>query len=144
MVRTVLRYSEAFKRQVVGELERGKHGSIEGARRAYGIKGSNTVSTWVRKHGHEDLLPRRVRIQSLKERDELAEARKRIRELEAAVADAHIDHCLEKAYLHVACDRMGVDPEDFKKKNAITLSDVRKGSKPGGSFLSRGYVKKLG
>ena len=80
-----VRYSEAFKRQVVGDLERGKHSSIEGARRAYGIRGSTTVSLWVRKYGREDLLPKKVRIETLKERDELAEARKRIRELEAAV-----------------------------------------------------------
>jgi len=43
------------------------------------------------------------------------------------VADAHIDHCLEKAYFNVACERMGVDPDDFKKKNAMTLSRLRKG-----------------
>jgi transposase len=113
---TMIEYSEAFKRQVVGELERGKFGSLDAARRAYGIGGATTVTRWVRRYGHEDLLPKRVRIQTLKERDELKEARKRIRELEAAVADAHIDHCLEKAYFHVACDRMGVDPEDFKKR----------------------------
>lgn len=86
------------------------------------------MARWVRKYGSEDLLPRNVRVETMKERDELAEARKRIGELEAAVADAHIDYCLEKAYLHVACERMGVDLEDFKKKNAMTLSELRKGS----------------
>jgi len=126
MVRTTIRYSEAFKRQVVEELERGKHSSIGGARRAYGIRGAETVSAWVRKYGREDLFPKRVRVETMKERNELKEARKRIRELEAAVADAHIDHCLEKAYFHVACDRMGVDPDEFKKKNAMTLSDTRR------------------
>ena len=131
MVRTVIRYSEAFKRQVVGELERGKHASFERASRAYGIKGTMTVSKWVRKYGREDLLPKRVRIETMKERDELKEARKRIRELEAVVADAHIGNCLEKAYFHVACERMGVDPEDFKKKNAMTLSEQLKVSQKG-------------
>lgn len=131
MERTSIRYSEAFKRQVVDELERGKHSSIEKARRVYGIRGSMTVWGWVRKYGREDLLPKRVRVETLKERDELKEARKRIRELEAAVADAHIDHCLEKAYFHVACERMGVDPDEFKKKNAMTLSELRKGSRKG-------------
>ena len=48
-----------------------------------------------------------MRIESLKERNELAEARRRIRELETAVADTHIDHCLVKAYFHVARERMG-------------------------------------
>ena len=128
---TALRYSEAFKRQVVGEIERGRHATIGAAQRAYGIKGSVTIPGWVRKYGREDLLPKVVRIETLKERDELKEARKRIRELEAAVADAHIDHCLEKAYLHVACERMGVDPEEFKKKNALTLCELRNGSRKG-------------
>ena len=123
---TATRYSEAFKRQVVEEIERGRHATITAAQRAYGITGSVTVPGWVRKYGREDLLPKRVRIETLKERDELKEARKRIRELEAAVADAHIDYCLEKAYVHVACERMGVDPEEFKKKNAMTLSDTRR------------------
>jgi len=127
MRKPTIRYSEAFKRQVVEELERGKHSSIEHARRVYGIRGSTTVRRWVRKYGREDLLSKRVRIETLKEQDELKIARKRIRELEAAVADAHIDHCLEKAYFHVACERMGVDPDDFKKKNAMTLSRLRKG-----------------
>lgn len=131
-MRTNICYSEAFKRQVVGELERGKHGgSPSGASRAYGINGATTVSTWVRKYGREDLLAKRVRIETMKERDELKEARKRIRELEAAVADAHIDSCLGKAYLEIACGRIGVDPEAFKKKNAITLSELRKGTRKG-------------
>jgi len=125
-VRTVKRYSEAFKRQVVGELERGKHDSIDGARRANSIGGSITVANWVRKYGREDLLPKRVRIETLQERDELKEARKRIRELEAAVADAHIDYCLEKGFLQAACERLGVDMESFKKKHAMTLSDTRR------------------
>lgn len=130
-MRTVVRYSEAFKRQVVGELERGKHETIASAQRAYGIRGSETVPAWVRKYGREDLFAKRVRIETLKERDELKEARKRIRELEAALSDAHIDHCLEKAYLHVLCERVGLDPDDFKKKNAMTLSELRKSSRKG-------------
>lgn len=130
-MKTGTRYSEAFKRQVVDELDRGKHDTIEAAKRAYGINGQCTVLGWVRKYGDESLLPKRVRIETLKEQDELKEARKRIRELEAAVADAHIECCLEKAYVHVACERMGVDPEEFKKKNAMTLSKLRKSSLKG-------------
>lgn len=130
-MRRVIRYSEAFKRQVVGELERGKHSCVAAARRAYGIGGSATVRAWVRRYGREDLLAKKVKVESLEERDELKEARRRIRELEAAVADAHIDYCLEKAYFHVACERLGVESEEFKKKNAMKLSDTRKPGKKG-------------
>ncbi len=126
MTVTRVRYSEAFKRRIVDEVERGRHRSLNAVAQAYGIGGMSTVAKWIRLYGREDLLPKNVRIETLKERDELKEARKRIRDLEAAVADGHIDYCLEKAYLHVACDRMGVDMNDFKKKNAMTLSDTRK------------------
>jgi transposase-like protein len=126
MGRAILRYSETFKRQVVEDLERGKFSSIYEANRAYGIKGNGTINQWIQKYGHQDLLPKRIRIETLKERDELKEARKRIRELEAALADAHIDCCLGESYFKIACKRLGCDPLDFKKKNAITLSDMRK------------------
>ena len=126
MGRSVVRYSEAFKRQVVDELERGKFATICEVNKAYGIRGNETVSNWIRQYGSEELLPKRVRIETLKERDELKEARRRIRELEAALADAHIDCNLENSYLRIACERIGVDVAEFKKKNDLTLSELRK------------------
>ena len=125
-MRIAVQYSEAFKRQVVLDIERGKFTSLGKVRSAYGIKGSMTVRNWVKQYGNENLQPKVIRIETMKERDELKEARARIRELEAALADAHIDHCLEAAYLQVACERMGQGLDDFKKKNAITLSGLRK------------------
>jgi len=125
-VRAHVRYSEAFKRQVVEEIGNGRHISPQAARKAYGIKGGVTIEGWVRKYGREDLLPKRIRIETMKDIDELKEARKRIRILEAAVADAHIDCCLEKGFLRAACDRMGVTPDEFKKKHPMTLSDMRR------------------
>ncbi len=123
---TRVRYSDAFKRQIVDEVERGRHGSLNGVAQAYGIGGMSTIARWIRQYGREDLLPKNVRVETLKERDKLKEARKRIRELEAAVADAHMDYCLEKGFLRVACERLGEEPEVFKKKHAMTLSDMRK------------------
>ena len=123
---TRVRYSDAFKRQIVDEVERGRHGSLNGVAQAYGIGGMSTIARWIRQYGREDLLPKNVRVETLKERDKLKEARKRIRELEAAVADAHMDYCLEKGFLRAACERLGEEPEVFKKKHAMTLSDMRK------------------
>jgi len=125
-VNTAIRYSEAFKRQVVEEIATGKFSSAYRAQVAYGIKGNATVSKWIRKYGRDELIPRCVRIETMEEKDQLKEARKRIRELEAALADAHIDQCLEHAFLEIACERMEVDLDDFKKKNGLTLSDVRR------------------
>ena len=64
---TATRYSEAFKRQVVGEIDRGKFSSPRKAREAYGIRGNGTVESWIRKHGREDLLPKRIRIETMEE-----------------------------------------------------------------------------
>jgi transposase len=126
MGRSYVRYSEAFKRQVVAELEDGKFSSIGDANRIYWIRGAGTVPQWIRKYGSEGILPKKVKIETLKERDELKEARQRIRQLEAALADAHIDCGLGDSYLKIACERLGIDASDFKKKNAITLSELRK------------------
>ncbi len=123
---TRVRYSDAFKRQIVDEVERGRHGSLNGVAQAYGIGGMSTIARWIRQYGREDLLPKNIRVETLKERDKLKEARKRIRELEAAVADAHMDYCLEKGFLRAACECLGEEPEVFKKKHAMTLSDMRK------------------
>jgi transposase len=125
-VNTAIRYSEAFKQQVVDEIAKGKFSSAYRAQVAYGIKGNATVTKWVRKYGRDDLLSKCVRIETMEEKDQLKEARKRIKELEAALADAHIDQCLEHAFLEIACERMEVDLHDFKKKNGLTLSDVRR------------------
>lgn len=118
-------YSEAFKQQVVSEIEQGKFSSINQARQAYGIRGGATVGHWVRRYGHRDILPKKVRIQSLEERDQLKKARERIRQLEAALADASIDRDLESSFLKIACDHIGIDMGDFKKNSVTRLSEIR-------------------
>jgi len=123
-VKTTLRYSQAFKKQVVEEIAGGKFKSANQARRAYGIRGTATVTRWVEEYGREDLLPKRIRIETMKERDELKESRKRIRALEAALADAHMDRCLGDAFLEIACEKLQTTPEELKKKSGLTLSDA--------------------
>ncbi|MFH1965201.1 MAG: transposase [Acidobacteriota bacterium] len=126
MEREIRRYSEVFKRQVIEELGRGKFSSAFEAQQAYGILGDRTIHRWVKKYGREDLFPKRIRIESMKERDKMKEARNRIKDLETALTDAHIDNCLEHAFLEIACEQIGISVEDLKKNNALTLSDARK------------------
>ena len=130
-MKTTLRYSRAFKKQVVEEIAGGKFGSANQARRAYGIRGPGTVSRWLKEEGRDDLLPQRIKIETMKERDELKESRKRIRDLEAALADAHMDRCLEHAFLEIACEKLKTTPEELKKKNGLTLSDALGQREPG-------------
>jgi transposase-like protein len=96
----------------VEDAANGKYKSLEEARRRNGIRGSSTLSKWIKQYGREDILPKRVKVETMKEIDELWAARSRIRELEAALADAHRDYCLESAFLDIACERLGISTEE--------------------------------
>ena len=66
MAQEVRRYSEAFKRQVVEELEKGKFGSAFEAQQSYGILGDRTVPRWMKKYGRDNLFPKLVPCNSYK------------------------------------------------------------------------------
>lgn len=124
--RREIRYSEAFKLQVVRELEQGRFENAGAAGRAYGVNGSETVANWVRRYGKEHLLSKVIRVMKADEQAEVKALRKRVRELERALADAHIDLKLESAYVELACEVAGVkDVEEFKKKHAGVPSTKR-------------------
>jgi transposase len=117
-MRSVIRYSEAFKLQVIRELERGRFGSPSAAGRVYGI-GNGTVAYWVRRYGKEHLLGKVVRVMKADEQAEVLALRKQVRELKGALADAHLDLKLEAAYVKLACKAAGIaDVAEFKKKHA--------------------------
>jgi transposase len=116
--KAVVRYSEAFKLQVIRELESGRFGSPFEASRAYGL-GYGTVVYWVRRYGKDKLLRKVVHVMKADEQTEVKALRQRVRDLERALADAHLDLKLEAAYLQLACKVAGVaDVPDFKKKHA--------------------------
>ncbi len=119
VAKVVMRYSEAFKLQVVRELEQGRFENVGAAGRVYGVRGSETVANWVRRYGKEHLLRKVVRVMKADEQAEVQSLRKRVRELERALADAHLDLKLEAAYVKLACEAAGVkDVVEFKKKHA--------------------------
>ena len=100
------------------ELEAGKFSSAAAAARAYGISGQVMIAYWARKYGKNHLLGKVVRVETPKEVNETRELRKRVRELEKALADAHLDLKLEAAYTQMACKAAGIsDVADFKKKH---------------------------
>jgi transposase-like protein len=115
-MRDVVRYGEAFKLRLVEDVAGGKYTSLDDARRRNGIRGGSTLSKWIKKYGREDILPKRIQVETMNEIDELQAARSRIRELEAALADAHMDYCLESAFLDIACTRLGMSTEELKKR----------------------------
>jgi transposase-like protein len=114
----VIRYSEAFKLRLVEDVSNGKYQSLDEASRRNGIRGGSTLSRWLKQYGREDMLPKRIKVETMNELAELKAARRRIREMEAALADAHMDYCLESAFLDIACRRMGTSVEELKKRTA--------------------------
>lgn len=115
--RIIKRYSLAFQRKVVGEIEEGKL-SISEAQRLYDIKGGETIQKWIKKFGKDELLGRVVRVELKDEVNRLKELEKRTRELESALAQAHLELlCLEKM-LALASREYG---EDIKKKFATKV-----------------------
>jgi transposase-like protein len=103
--------------EVVRELEVGGL-AFEAISLKYGIKGSETVSRWMRQYGN-GTRGKVIRVESPGEINELKRLKARVRQLESALADANIDAALERAYTRLACKRAGIaDVAGFKKKAA--------------------------
>ena len=107
------RYSEAFKRQIVGEYEDGH--SANSLRKKYGITGKTTIEGWVRKYAHAGLRHELVVIQRADERAREKAMEKRMRELETAVAQLTLEKIVLESSLAEAEKLLGMD---IKKKDA--------------------------
>ena len=110
----VIRYSHAFKMQAVREVESGDI-SAKALQRKYNIRGNGTVMSWVRRLG-SGKYGKVIRVERPDEIDERARLRSQLRQAKEALADAHMELALEKAFLEVACERMGQTVAGFKKK----------------------------
>lgn len=109
-----IRYSHAFKLQAVKEVDSGQLCAWEVAQK-YGIGCSKTVTNWVRELG-SGKYGKRIRVEKPDEIKELTRLRNELRRAKEALADAHMELALERAFLGEACDRMEVTVEAFKKK----------------------------
>ena len=114
-IRPEIRYSEAFKLEVVRELERDAL-PFEQVRRKDGIGGSWTVQKWVQKYGNGS-RGKVIRVEKPEEINEREQLKRRVRALERALADTNIDLALERQFTRLACERAGIkDVAEFKKK----------------------------
>ena len=114
--RIVRRYSLAFQRQVVEDLESGRFASIEEARMHYGIGGKKTVQKWLSRHGKDHLQAKVVRVEKRDEADELLGLKRKVSQLEKALGQTQAVSLLHEEYLKLACGRLGEEVESFKKK----------------------------
>jgi transposase len=117
----VVRYSEAFKLQIIQEIE--QSGILIGqVQLKYGIKGTGTISKWIKKYGKLHLLPKVIRVEKPNEKDQIKAMKEEIQRLKAALADKELDYQLEKAFTEIMAEDYGVDLDAFKKKADKKLS----------------------
>ncbi len=83
------RYSLAFKKKVVWEIESGRLLKSE-AEKLYGIGGTKTIGNWMKQLGKDHLLSKVVRIETTEEVNRLKELKKENHRLESALAQAHL------------------------------------------------------
>jgi transposase len=114
-IKPAIRYSEAFKIQIVRELESGTI-KIDQIRRKYGIGGCRSIRGWLGKYGN-GTVGKVIRVEKREQIDELAALKKRVRQLEALVADGQVDLAIERATSELLAKRAGIQNlEEFKKK----------------------------
>lgn len=139
--KTVIRYSTAFKQQVVRDLEAGRFASFRQAMEHYGIRGNGRIQNWLREYGKEHLCGRVIRVEKPNEKDQIQQLKKKIKQLEQALGRTQADKVLNETFLEIACEELGQDVEAFKKKVGIeaSIKPVKKdpGSESGGFVSER-------
>ena len=121
----IYRYSTAFKRQVIEDIESGRFSSIAQAREHYGIRGTWTIQYWLKRFGRNELLNKVVRVEKPNEQDEIRKLKQQIRHLKEVLGDKEALYALEEEYLKIACEELGTDVESFKKKGSGGQSGVQ-------------------
>lgn len=110
--RTVKRYSLAFQQKVVSEIESGQL-TISQAKKLYDIRGGQTVQSWLKKLGKSHLLNTVIRIETSDELSRLKALERQNRQLESALAQAHLKIVTLESVVDAANQVYG---EDLKKK----------------------------
>jgi transposase len=105
--RVVKRYSEAFKRQVVSEYDRGT--SSRALQRKYGIGGKQTVERWVRQYSSAG-LHQEIAVVSWPEGQESEQKLlATLRELDGIIAHLTLEKIILEASLAEAEKWLGID-----------------------------------
>ena len=119
-----IKYSLAFKQKVVSEIESGKLNKNQ-AMQLYGIKGGSTIHYWIKRMGKNHLINKTVRVELKGEPQKLTELKKRNRELEKALADAHLRLIAYESYM----EETGVEFFGGSKKKPVL--ELLREQKPG-------------
>ena len=114
---TIKRFSESVKLKVLSELSEGKYTKRE-LSRMYNV-GPSTITDWIHKYKRQDLLNKRVNIESMDELSRIHALQKEIAQLKDLLIKKDLDHLVVDSYLEVAAQQLGFkDAEELKKKLA--------------------------
>ena len=112
--KVTIRYSEAFKHQVINEVEAGV--TCEQVRKKYGIGGINTIQYWMKRLGKLESLPIIIRVEKPDEKAKLKDLERQIKELKNALAETQVRCVIAESRFEIVCEDQGLDPEAVKKK----------------------------
>ncbi len=120
--RIIYRYSTAFKRQVVDDIESGRFATISMAREHYGIGGEGTIGYWIKRFGRNELLHKVVRVEKPNEKDQIRDLKQQVKKLQQLLGQKDAEKALADEFLIMACEELGIDIEEFKKKEGSRVS----------------------
>ena len=118
--RVVRRYSEALKRQVVVDIEKGSL-TVKEAMEWYDVPWRRSIDRWREKYGKDKRRTKVVRIFMKSEQE-------RIRELEKLVADLQIENRVRAAQLAII-EEWGLEESIKKKLNTQQLKEYEERKK---------------
>jgi transposase len=100
-------YSQAFKQQVVREYESGS--SIHQLRQKYGVGGHHTIKQWVEQYSAAGYRGGTVVVQTVEDQQNMKTMKRRIAELESALAESVLESRMLNATLTVASQALAMD-----------------------------------
>jgi transposase-like protein len=113
--RTVKSYSESFKLKVLTEIEQGKYTKRE-VQQVYGI-GRGTIYQWIRKYDRLSLMNKRIRVETMEEKDKIKDLEDQIARLKDLLVDKDLKLFVNDMYLETISEQLGFkNVEELKKK----------------------------
>jgi transposase len=111
------RYSLAFKQKVICEIESGKY-SLRQASKIYNVS-DVSLYKWLKRFGKNHLIGKIVRIEMKGEADRIKQLEAEKKELESALARAHLKIITLESTIEVAEEKYKID---FKKNSGLKES----------------------
>jgi transposase len=115
------RYTEAFKLQVISELEQGGTGVTE-LQKKYDICGSATIGRWLKRYGKNHLINKKVIIMTPDEQTALVKKEAKIKELEQVIVRLNLEQFKTKMFYEQALRELGEEQTVFEKKSGTKHS----------------------